>query len=96
MTTTLAAAHPMPMHHIIRKTVIGVILLAAASAGLYEGAQAVTAHFQQPTSNVSYANEDTIARTIQGANHSPAAAGDFIDAASISTPDVVSVVKAVH
>lgn len=71
-------------------------VLAGAAGGLYEGAQAVVRHYSAPTSNVSYADTDVVARTVQGAWHTPATMGDFIPTANIQTADVVSVVKVVR
>lgn len=93
MSTTLQAAPMAAPTHIIRKAAIFVAGLTIASAGMYAGAHALTAHANAPTTTVSYATQDAITRTLHGANHTPATAGDFIDAASIQTADVVSVVK---
>lgn len=96
--TSIPAAHPMPAHTALKaviKVAAGIALMAAASTGVYEGAQAITRHMSAPAPAVSYASQSTIARTLAGAWHTPATAGDFIDAASIQTADVVSAVRSV-
>lgn len=95
MSTSIAAPTMAAPTHALRKAAVFVAALAATSAGVYAGTTALASHATQPDTTVSYATPDAIARTIQGANHTPATAGDFIDAASISTPDVVSVIVAV-
>lgn len=98
MSTSIPAAHPMASHQARRtalRAVIGMTVLAGAAGGLYEGAQAVVRHYSAPTSNVSYADTDVVARTVEGAWHTPATMGDFRPAADISGGNVVSVVKAV-
>lgn len=98
MTTTIAQAHPMPAHT-ARKAVVrvaaGVAVLAAVSAGIVKAEGVMLHHVNQPTTTVSYADQSTIARTLAGAWHTPATAGDFRPTASIQTADVVSVVRAV-
>ena len=93
--TALATGHPTMGRNIL-KAAAGVLVLAAAAGGLYEGAQAVTRHYQQPdTHAVSYATQADVTRTLRGAWHTPATAGDFRPGAPIQTPDVVSVVVVV-
>lgn len=93
-TAIIPKAHPVPSHT-LRNLAVGAVLLAAASVGMYQGAQAVTRHYSAPTSNVSYATTDTIARTLAGAWHTPAKLGAFRADADISGANVVSVVVAV-
>lgn len=90
--TAVATAHPTMGRNIV-KAAVGVLALAAVSGGLYEGAGMVARHYQQPSTHaVSYASQQDVNRTLRGAWHKPATAGDFRAGASISTPDVVSVV----
>lgn len=98
-TASIPAAHPVPhSKHGAVKAMTAAAIFAGACFGVYHGAQAITSHYQRPdtTHAVSYADRATIDATLSGAWHTPATAGDFIDAASISTPDVVSVVKVVN
>lgn len=99
MSHSIPAVAPVAPHRAPRaalKAVIFAMTLTAAAAGAYEGAQAVTRHYSAPSSTVSYADQSTIDRTVQAANHSPATAGDFISSADISGGNVVSVVVAVN
>ena len=94
--TAVATAHPT-MGRNIAKAAAGVLLLAAAAGGLYEGAGALMRHYTEPdtTHAVSYATRAQVKHTLSGAWHTPATAGDFRADASIQTPDVVSVVQVV-
>lgn len=96
-TNTLTVGVPVAPHRAraVAKMAATAAVLTIAAGGLYSGAGALTRHYQAPTSHVSYADQATIDRTLRLAWHSPATAGDFRSAASISTPDVVSVVSVV-
>lgn len=90
--TAVTTAHPTMGRNII-KAAAGALVLAAAAGGLYEGAGMVARHYQAPTGTaVSYASQAQVNRTLRGAWHTPATAGDFRADASIQTHDVVSVV----
>lgn len=91
-TLTLQDAHPVSARRVALKAAGFTAALALASVGVWQGTQAVARHYMQPETVVSYATHDHIAETLAGAWHAPAKLGAFVDAASIATPDVVSVV----
>lgn len=93
--TTITAAHPHDVRIAIAKAATGTVLLAAASVGVWHGTQALIRHYTAPNTTVSYASPDAIAATLQGAWHTPAKQGAFLDGADISTGNVRSVVVVV-
>lgn len=98
MTALAVTSHPHTVRATITKAATGTVLLAAAAAGVYAGAHTIGQYLTRPntTHQVSYATTDAVTRTLTGAWHTPARLGSFRDAASISTPDVVSVVQVVQ